>query len=323
MSSEEASESRATHTVEPPTGRRLKQAAVPREVQSCNFRYAGRLSNDSARSLSNLFDKFAFNTSIALEAYLGANARFKLASMKQSTIQEYLEGIGLDSYLVPCALNVMEAHLLMQTDLPLALPIIDLLLGGVGEPLPGQRELTDLDEELLGNASILFLKEIERIWRPLNLSYQLLPCIRPASVAPLFAANEKVAVLLFELEVGTVQGNFRLVLPTSFVGYMVRHLNATQAMAVGDRRDIEQPTLRQRMLDCEFTLSADITEMHARIRDLMELTPGQVIRMRAPVTEGGYLTVEGSEIFKANPVRSGSRKAAQMMAMAKVNTTKG
>ncbi|QMV17514.1 hypothetical protein GOB94_01415 [Granulicella sp. 5B5] len=303
--------------IEPPAGKRPKPKPENRDVRSCNFRYAGRLSNDSARSLSNLFDKFAFNASIAFEAYLGASFRLKLTSMNQSTIQEYLEGIGLDSYLVPCALTVMDAHLLMQTDLPLALPIIDLLLGGGGEPLPGPRELTDLDEEILGNASLLFVKEIERIWRPLNLSYQLLPCVRPASVAPLFAANEKVAVLLFELEVGTVRGNFRLVLPTSFVGYLVRHLNTSHALPPDDRHDLRIPTLRLRMLNCHFTLSADITEMHVRIRDLVELAPGQVIKMRAPVREAGCLTVEDREIFKANPVRSGSLKAAQILSTMK------
>ncbi len=298
--------------VESPSTRRAPRHASDPVVHPCNFRYAGRLSNENTRALSSLFEKFAVNASNALEAYLGAALRLKLTSIEQSTIRGYLEAIPLDSYLVPCTLSVMQTSLLTQMDLPLALPIIDLLLGGVGTPLPSLRELTDIDEEILESVSALFLREIESLWSALSLTYRLRSCIRPASVPVLFGTNEKVVILLFEMEIAGVVGGFRIVLPTSFVGYLIRHLNASQAAKLSGRRDDHRPTLRQRILECQFTLSVDVTQMRVMVRDLISLEPGQVIKMRAPVKNAGRLTVEDTEVFHATPVRSGLQKAAQV-----------
>lgn len=302
--------------IEPPDARRRTGHNNAVEIQSCDFRYAGRLSKDNAGALSGMFERFAAGASNALEAYLGTAMRLRLTSIEQSTIQDHVAAVALNSHLAPCTLSVMDANLLMQMDLPLALPIIDLLLGGVGAALPGLRELTDIDEEILESVSQLLLREIENLWLALNLSYRLRRCIRPAAVTSLFATNEKVVVLLFEMEIAGVVGNLRIVLPTSFVGYLVRNLNASQATKLAGRGEVQRPTLRERILDCQFTLSTDVTQMHVYVRDLVALEPGQVIRMRAPVSNVGRLTVEHAEIFHAIPVRSGSRKAAQVMVRA-------
>ena len=299
--------------VEQPEGRRGSADPKVTEIQSCNFRYAGRLSHENARSLSTLFERFAANASNALEAYLGTALRLRLTSIDQSTIQDHLADVALDSHLTPCTLSVMETNVLLQMDLPLALPIIDLLLGGVGAALPGLRELTDIDEEILESVSELFLREIESLWIALNLTYRLRRCIRPAAVASLFSTNEKVVILLFEMEIAGVTGNFRIVVPTSFVGYMVRHLNASQAIKLSGQGEEQRPMLRQRILDCEYRLCVDLTQMRVFVHDLLALEPGQVIRMRAPVSNGGRLTVEDAEVFRALPVRSGRRKAAQVV----------
>jgi flagellar motor switch protein FliM len=45
----------------------------PRLIQSCNFRYAGRLSNENVRTLTALHEKFALNATNSLELFLGAS----------------------------------------------------------------------------------------------------------------------------------------------------------------------------------------------------------------------------------------------------------
>ncbi len=298
--------------IEQPTVRRLSGADSDGDIQSCNFRYAGRLSHENTHSLSVLFERFAANASNALEAYLGAALRLRLKSIEQSTIQTHLADIPPDSHRTPCTLSVMETSFLMQMDLPLTLPIIDLLLGGVGDAFTSHQGLTDIDEEILESVSELFLHEIESLWLALDLSYQLGHCIRPAAVASLFSTNEKVVILLFEMEIAGVVGSFRVVLPTSFVGYMVRHLNAAQSTSLSGRGETQRLSLRDRILDCEFYLATDVTQMRVLVRDLIALEPGQVLRMHAPVSNAGRLTVENKEIFHAVPVRSGTCKAAQV-----------
>lgn len=292
-----------------------KTGAPPkfRTIHSCNFRYAGRLSNENARALTALHEKFAVNTTNALDVYLSAATRLKLLSLEQMALQDYISGLASNIYLLPSALNVLESNFLMEMDIRLIFPIIDLLLGGSGTTTSDEtRELTEIDEEIMESITILFVREVERAWRVLNLSLAPGRAIKPAMISQVFPANEKLVLLLFEMTIGGTTGPFKIVLPTSFVGFLLRHLKAAQSKKSSILRHLRNPTLRERILDCDFTVSADITNMRVLVRDLVDLKPGMILKMKAPVKNPGRLTVEGVDIFEAVPVRIDKLKAAQL-----------
>jgi flagellar motor switch protein FliM len=117
---------------------------------------------------------------------------------------------------------------------------------------------------------------------------------------------------MFEMTVGATTGSFKIVLPTSFVGFLLRHLKAAQSKKTSSLRLLKNPSLRERILECDFTLSADITQMRVLVKDLIDLKPGVILKMKAPVQKPGRITVEDAEIFEALPVRNGKQKAAQI-----------
>jgi flagellar motor switch protein FliM len=293
---------------------RSEQHSKPRSIHSCNFRYAGRLSNENARALTALHEKFAISVTNSLELYLGTSLRLKLLSLEQMAILDYTSKIASNSYLLPCALNVMESNFLIEMDIALIFPIIDLLLGGAGTASEDARELTDIDEEIMQSVTALIIKEVERSWLTLNLSLTPGRCIKPAMIQQVFLANEKLVLLMFEMTLGGTTGPFNIVLPTSFVGFLLRHLKAAQSKKISSLRLLRNPSLRERILDCDFTVAADITQMRVVVKDLIDLKPGTILRMNAPVRIPGRLTVEDVEIFEALPVRNGARKAAQLSA---------
>jgi flagellar motor switch protein FliM len=295
------------------TAKKAAQTLRPRNIHSCNFRYAGRLSNENARTLTSLHEKFALNVTDTLELYLGASLRLRLLSLEQMQITDYIGGVQSNSYLVPCALNVMESNLLMEIDVALVFPIIDLLLGGDGIAAADSRELTEIDEDIMESVTALIIKQIERSWKTLNLSLTPGHCIKPGMIQQVFLLNEKLVLLMFEMTVGGTTKPFNIVLPTSFVGFLLRHLKAAQSKKISSLRLLRNPTLRERILDCDFTLAVDITQMRVMVKDLIDLQPGMILKMKAPVKRPGRLTVEGVEIFDALPVRNGKRKAAQLL----------
>ena len=173
----------------------------PRTIHSCNFRYAGRLSNENARALTALHEKFALNVTNSLELYLGTSLHLKLLSLEQMAIVDYISGMAVNSYLVPCALNVMESSCLLELDSTLVFPMIDLLLGGAGTALEGARELTEIDEEIMQSVTALVVKQIESSWRTLNLSLTVGRCIKPGMIQQIFLLNEKLVLLMFEMTI--------------------------------------------------------------------------------------------------------------------------
>jgi flagellar motor switch protein FliM len=292
-----------------------KSSTPPRQrvIHSCNFRYAGRLSNENARALTSLHEKFALSTTNSLEAYLGTSLRLKMLSLEQLALQDYITGIAPNLYLLPCALNVMENNFLMEMDVRLIFPIIDLLLGGSGTTASDEaRELTDIDEDIMGSITALIIREVQRTWRTLNLNLTPGHCIKPGMIQQVFQVNEKLVLLMFEMTVGATTGSFKVILPTSFVGFLLRHLKAAQSKKTSSLRHLPNPSLRERILDCQFTVATDVTDMRVLVKDLIDMKPGTILKMKAPVKNPGRLTVEGVEIFEAMPVRNGTLKAAQL-----------
>lgn len=285
-----------------------------RTIHSCNFRYAGRLSNENARTLTSLHEKFALHVTNALQVYLGASIRLRLVSLEQKDSQDFLTNLAPNSFLMPCALNVLQSSLLMEMDTQLVFPMIDLLLGGTGAVSEEPRELTDIDEEIMESVIALFVKEIERSWRALDLALTHSRAIKPATVPQLFPANEKLVLLMFEMEVAETVGSFVIVLPTSFVGFLLRHLKAAQAQKTAGLRHLPNPSLRERILDGKFLMAADVTQMRVSVKALVGLKPGNVLRLNAPVKAPGRLTIENVDLFEASPVRNGALKAAQVAA---------
>lgn len=288
------------------------QEPKQRTIHSCNFRYAGRLSNENARALTALHEKFALNVTTSLELYLGASLHLKLVSLEQMAIVDYVSGMAPNSYLLPCALSVMESNVLIEIDLALIFPIIDLLLGGAGTALNNEREMTDIDEEIMQSVTTLIVSQIERSWQTLNLKLTAGRCIKQNMIQQVFMANDKLVLLMFEMTVGETTAPFKIVLPTSFVGFLLRHLNAMQSKKASSLRSLRSSSLRERILDCDINVSADITLMRVLVKDLVGLKPGTILKMKAPVKRPGRLTVDDVEIFEAMLVRNGTRKAAQL-----------
>lgn len=291
-----------------------------RMIHLCNFRYAGRLSNENARFLSALHEKFAMSVSNALEVYLGASLRVRLISLEQLAIAEYIAGIPPTNYLLPCAMDVMDSHCLIDMDIALTLPVIDLLLGGSGHPGEQMHELTEIDEEIMKTVSSLVAKELERTWRSLNLTLTPGHCVKPPMIQQIFPVNEKLVLLMFEMTIGNANGSFTIALPTPFVGFLLRHLKQSQSKKLSSIR-LQRPNLQERMLDCEFEISAEVLNMRMQLKDLLNLKPGVVLQARSPVKDPAKLTVEGVEVFEASPVRSGKFKAVQIVARTQEPTT--
>ena len=96
-----------------------------------------------------LNDLFARNLTHNLAAWLRTRFQVNLVSAEQIPFNEFLLRIPEISYVASVRLEPLGALSVLQLDLALAPPIIDLLLGGEGKEGP-LRELTDIEEAILG-----------------------------------------------------------------------------------------------------------------------------------------------------------------------------
>ena len=291
-----------------------KQAKAARSIQPCNFRSAGRLSNESARALKMLHESLARNLMNTLDVYLGTALEVKMSSLEQLTMDDYRATLSPNGYVLPCTLAPASHTLLLEMNAQLLYTVIDLLLGGLGAAADASRELTEIDEEILQGVVGVIAQQIERAWQPIGVSVTPGSTVKPSMVHKLFPPNEKVLLVKFDIGLAGVAGLLQIAFPASVGGHLVRNTKADPASTRGPVRYFPRLPLEERILECQFTLAGGLPEVRVPVRELAALAVGTVFRLGAPVDSAGRLRLEGREFFEAVPVRSGKNKAVELIA---------
>jgi flagellar motor switch protein FliM len=285
-----------------------KQPAKTRTVHSCNFRSAGRLSNEDARALTAIHETFAFHLSGALDTYLGVGVEVKLETLDQLPIKEHIAEITPLSYIVPFSSNTI----IMELDNELVFPMIELLMGGTGIEKGIVRDLSEIEGEIMQDVVALFARQAQAVWKIPNLTLVPGSRMKPALLNQSFALSEKATILKFGIEVAGTTGSFKFVFPTEFLNVLMAQIKLSQPQKKSRVWSFPAPPLRERILDCDFEVSSELPSLKVLVRDLIALQPGSVLKLRAPIRNPGMLTAGGRSLFEAVPVRNGTQRAAQL-----------
>lgn len=297
-----------TAAAQPKAGTAQKSGAKPRTVHTCNFRSAGRLSNEDARSLTAIHETFAVHLAGALDTYLGTGVDVKLETLDQLPIKEHIAEIPPLCYIVPFSTNTM----IVELDNELVFPMIELLMGGSGSEQGIARDLSEIEAEVMQDVVALFARQAQTIWKIPNLSLVAGARIKPALMHQSFALNEKATVLKFGIELAGTTGSFKFVFPQEFLNTLMAQIKLNQPQKKSRVSNFPAPPLRERILDCDFEIAAELPSLRVAVRDLIALQPGSVLKLRAPIRNPGMLTAGGRNMFEAVPVRNGTQRAAQL-----------
>ena len=295
-----------------PTPEEQTLAGKPRSIMPCNFRSAGRMSNENARALTATHETFARYLTESLAGYVGTDLQVRLLTLDQLAVKNHVATIPAFSYIAAFPLNAASSTLIVECDAELAFPIIDLLLGGNGVLSVESRAFSEIEEEIMQDVMLLIARQAIDAWGMSDVTVAATGRIEPEALPEIFPANEKITQVKFEVEVAGIIGTFQLVFPASFAGVLMKRGKVGQPQKKGALRFFPKGSIRERILDCDFMVAADLPNMRVPVRDLIALQPGYVLKLRAPVRTPGMLTVGGREIFEAVPVRNGAQKAAQV-----------
>ncbi len=292
----------------PRTARTVEPTVLP-----CNFRSAGRLSNENARTLRTLHEVLARNLTNSLDVYLGTGMEVRLVSLEQLTMDDFKARCMGGGYVLPCTTRPSSSTVLLEMENQLMFTMVDLLLGGNGAKLEESRELTEIDEEILESVGAIIAQQIERVWPPIGYTLTLGKCLKANMAFRLFPPADKVLRVEFDVSVAGMTGKFFIAFQAALAGHLIRNIRAEHASGKSGAHYVPVASLQRRMLDCVFTVSGDIPNLKVSVRDLAQIQPGSVLLLSAPVAGPGKLAVEGKSCFEAAPVRQGKNKAMQLL----------
>ena len=251
-----------------PAKRLGRNSAANPTILPCNFRSAGRLSNESARTLTSLHEVMARNLTNTLDVYLGTGLEVRFNALEQLTMDEFKSKCATAGYMLPCAIRASTNVVLLEMDNPLMFTIIDLLLGGTGAKLEVVRELTEIDEDIMEGVAALIAQEIERVLQPVGYAITPGRCVKSNAAHRVFPPTEKVLRIRFDVSVAEITGAFYVAIPASIASTLVRTVRADQSRVIGGSGFEPMPSLRKRMLDCKFAVSGELPNLRVSVRNL-------------------------------------------------------
>jgi flagellar motor switch protein FliM len=298
----------AARTVGPPAG---SSGNRPR-VTPYSFSSSGQISTDQLRAISLLNDLFARNLTHNLAAWLRTRFHVNLVSAEQIPFNEFLLRIPEISYAASVRLEPLGALSVLQLDMALAPPVIDLLLGGDGKEGP-LRELTDIEEAILGSVVEIICRELTVAWQPVGLSFNFERRQMQTQVARMMSVNEKTLCLSFEIRMPQSAGLLNLAFPAVVANTILRRLTSDFG-----RRTRHAPDARTRMeasvRAIRFGASLQLPPVRVAARTLEALAPGMILRLDTPAGTVPELRVGGQVLSEAEPVRQGPSRAARLVA---------
>jgi flagellar motor switch protein FliM len=283
---------------------------VRAKVVPYNFTSAGQISTDQLRAISMLNDLFARNLTHNLAAWLRTRFQVNLVSAEQIQFNEFLLRIPEISYVASVRLEPLGALSVLQLDLALAPPIIDLLLGGEGKEGP-LRELTDIEESILGSVVEIICRELTAAWQPVGLSFNFERRQMQTQVARIMSVTEKTLCLSFEIRMPHSSGLLNLAFPAVVANTILRRLTSDwgggRRHAVETRARIEATARRIR-----FGGSLQLPTVRLAANSIENLEPGMVLRLDLPANTVPVWQVGGQPFSQAQAIRQGPHRGARM-----------
>ena len=275
-----------------------------------SFSSAGQISTEQLRAISMLNDLFARNLTHNLAAWLRTRFQVNLVSAEQIQFNEFLLRIPEISYVASVRLEPLGALTVLQLDLALAPPIIDLLLGGEGKDGP-LRELTDIEESILASVVEIVCRELTAAWQPVGLSFNFERRQMQTQVARIMAVTEKTLCLSFEIRMPHAAGLLNLAFPAVVANTILRRLTSdwgSRRRHAAETRERMETTARRIRVGASLQLPV----VRVAASDLESLEPGSILRLEIPANTLPEWRVGGRTLSQAHAIRQGPHRAARI-----------
>ena len=275
-------------------GRRVTRAVIIEHVWNLSF--------DSA---TNLVDVYVAYLRVVFEASLG--------SAEYLTYRDYLQRLPEVTYMCSCKLAPMDVTALLQLDLSIAFPLIDLLLGGEGKGTLEPREVTEIEEQILESVVQIICRELGVAWQALGLEFHFDRRQQPANALRLMPPDDKTLVLSFSINMLETRGTLQIAVPATVSTALLRKMSADWAYRKPQGPAESKEQVKARILNCPFPIELAVPGIRVAAEELVNIKRGNLLVLRHAVNSPATLLVGEQPMFQAAVMRHERKRVARLI----------
>jgi len=291
---------------------------VSTRPQSATPRYeVGQPDSTSPRfrTLRAIHERYAPSLATALSAFLRSDFQVSLADLSVQTSGGFQSALPNPTCLMVFRLHPRDERMYLHMNCATVFGLLELLLGGKCAPEPANpRNLTEIEWSLLEEIVRVMVRPLGEAWQvfaPVEFEVESLVS-EPGLVVqndPNKPQNQPMIRMVFDLRCGEQSGLLEIAAPQSFFDAA-----GTFPEQKGSA-DAPEPDARQKLAlldEASVSLEVRLEGPLLSVAALMNLQPGQVIKLDHPLDQPLSGVINRSLSLAGSVVNSGEKRAFQV-----------
>jgi flagellar motor switch protein FliM len=279
-----------------------------------DFRRLDRIAKSQLRAIHLLHDTFVRNLGSSLSAYLRSYLTVNLVSVEQLSYGEFLEGLPSPTCITSLSLKPYEGNAVLELNPSIIFPVLEILLGGSGKnPAVVQREMTEIEQNLLDGLFRIILHDLTEAWKGVtNIDFKIETMEKEPQLLQVLAPNEAVVAVGIEVRTGESTGMMNMAMPAIIIKMMRQKFEQQWSVRKAESSEAEQERMMRFLCDAVVEFDSRLEGAHFSVEDFLGLQPGDLLMFDHPLHRAVDGIINGRLKFKGQLVRVGNNKALRV-----------
>lgn len=287
-----------------------------RSVIAYDFKHPNRVSKDQIRTLENLHDNFGGHYGSSLSTILRTIVDVDLVSVDQITYSEFIMSLVTPSCTYTFSCEPMEAVCLVDFNPTLTFSFIDRMFGGKGKILETERELTGIERSIMTRLAERLYHDLESSWenivsikveqRSFETNPQFIQIIPP---------GETVVVVSFQIKLFQSTGLLTICYPYVAMEPIISKLSGQNWIDATKKKNLESDRGLNlaNLQSIKVEVVGQLLKTQIKMSDFLKMKQGDIIPSEQKILDPISVRVNSREKYKAQPGRSGKKRAVQIV----------
>ncbi|HEY1370810.1 MAG TPA: FliM/FliN family flagellar motor switch protein [Gaiellaceae bacterium] len=286
----------------------------PKRVRDVDFTRPTKFTADQVRRVERGHESFCRATSTQLSAELRTPVELEVINIAQQTWTAALGEVPQPS-LYGIVDTDIGTKVVAALELPMAMRLVERLLGGPTAGAAVSRELTEIEQALLRRTFGTILHHLSRTWEELMGITLALGELESQPLNLLLApTSEPTLAITIELRTDRTSSTLSLLVPHRSIEPVIDQLSSGGYGDDDAQVDAETAeAVRAALSGVEVEVRAEVASVEMTIGEVLALKPGDVVPLRTPAELGGTIYADAVPVHRVKPGRTGKRRAVEVI----------
>ena len=285
-----------------------ENSASGKKVVLYDFHNADRVSQDQLRSLHLLYEAFGRNFASSLSAYLRAFVDVTLKSIEQIPYSAFVKPLPDPTLFVSITMRPFDSNMALEMNPTLVFPMIDMILGGPGTSVEENRNLTEIELNIIEGVIKLAMRDLGTAWQSImEFDFFLEGKGTKPQMFQIVSQSETVVAIMLEVKIGDFSGRMNMCIPSHALKLLRSKFDQQWQAPRHKSLENEGEKMMRLVERIPLALSGEIPNCKMTVGELLKVSVGDIIALNHRVSDPIAMRVCGIEKFSGNIVqRQGS-----------------